>query len=190
MSATKMNVFYKGLKNPFDVSGGGIPDEDLEVTMSNGKITKAAGAWMVEPTDLDELGKRTKVSVFSNIGGQRRLIGSSVWRVKPVPPPVAQVAQKSGGDIRKEVLAIQDGVMAVLVDFDFEFKYTVTEFELQTTEGGYTTIKKSNSNRFTPDQKNLLSRVQLGDIVYIGSIKAKGDDGTVRDIDPISFKIR
>jgi len=189
MSATKMNVFYKGLKNPFDVSGGGLPDEDLEVTMTNGKITKKGDEWVVEPTDLDELGKRTKVSVYANIGDQRRLVGSSVWRVKPVPPPVAQVAQKTGGNIRKEVLGIQDGVMAVLIDFDFEFRYTVTEFELQTTEGGYTVIKKSNSNRFTDDQKNLLNRVRPGDIVYIGSIKAKGDDGSVRDLDPISFKI-
>ncbi len=190
MSATKMNVFYRGLKNPFDVSGGGIPVEDLDVTMTNGKVTKVSDGWTVEPTDLDEQGRRTKVSVYANIGGERRLIGTSDWRVKKVPDPVAQVAQKSGGDIRKEVLEIQDGVLAVMIDFDFDYKYTVTEFELQTTEGGFTNIKKSNSNRFTQEQKDLLSRVKPQTWVYIGNIKARGENGDIRDLDPISLKIQ
>lgn len=190
MSATKMNVFYKGLDNPFDIGGGGIPKEDLEVEMTNGKITKSGNSFLIRPTELDELGRRTKVSVYSNIGGSRKLVGTSEWRVKPVPPPVAQVNQQSGGEIRKEILEIQDGVLAVLVDFDFNYKYKVKEFELQTTEGGYTTIKKSNSERFTDDQKALLKRVKPQSLVYIGNIKAVGDDGTVVDLNPISFKIR
>ncbi len=191
MAATKMNVFYKGLKNPFDVSGGGIPNEDLEVTMTNGKITKSGDAWVVEPTDLDEQGKgKTKVSVYQKIGSTRRLVGFSDWRVKRVPDPVAQVAGQSGGDIRKESLEIQDGVQAVLEDFDFDFKYTVTEFEVQTTEGGYAVRRKSNNNRFTDDQKTLLKRATTQSMVYIGNIKARGDDGLIRDLDPITFTIR
>lgn len=191
MSATKMNVFYKGLKNPFAVSGGGIPGENLEVSMTNGKVTRVGDEWIVEPAELDEQGKKTKVSVYANIGGQRRLVGSSDWRVKKVPDPVAQVAQQSGGPIRKEVLAIQDGVMAVLIDFDFDFKYTVTEFEVQTTDqAGYTVIKKSNNNRFTDEQKNLIRRANPQSQVYIGSIKARGDDGSIRNLNPISFIIQ
>lgn len=190
MSATKMNVFYKGLDNPFDISGGGIPKENLELEVENGKYTKSGDTYLIRPTELDEQGRRTKVSVYANIGGSRKLLGTSNWRVKPVPPPVAQVNQQSGGDIRKEVLEIQDGVMAVLIDFDFNYKYRVTEFELQTTDGGYTNIKKSNTNRFTAEQKDLLKRVKPGTWVYIGNIKAVGDDGTERNLDPISFKIR
>jgi gliding motility-associated protein GldM len=190
MSATQMNVFYRGLDNPFDIGGGGLAKEDLEVEMTNGKVTKSGDAYIIRPTELDEQGKRTKVSVYANIGGSRKLVGTSTWRVKPVPPPVAQVNQQSGGEIKKEVLAIQDGVLAVLVDFDFNYKYKVTEFELQTSEGGYTNIKKSNSNRFTPDQKDLLKRVKPQTWVYIGNIKAIGDDGTKVNLDPISFQIR
>jgi len=189
MSATKMNVFYLGIENPFDVLAGGIPKEDLEVTMTNGIIEKSGDKYVIKPNELDEQQRRTKVSVYANIGGQRRLVGTSDWRVKQVPPPVAQVAGKSGGDIRKEVLAIQDGIMAVLVDFDFNFKYTVTQFNVQTTDAGYTTIKSSNSNRFTQEQKDQLSRAKTQSIVYIDNIKAIGDDGKTRDLDPISFKI-
>lgn len=192
MSATKMNVFYKGLKNPFSVSGGAIPVEDLYATMTNGKITKTGNEWVVEPTDLDEIGKgKTKISVYADIGGTRRLIGTSNWRVKRVPDPVAQIAGKSGGSIRKEVLAIQDGILAVMEDFDFDYTYKVTQFNMQFSgAGGYVDIKASNSNRFTAEQKDRLNRLQPNSVIYIDNIKVVGDNGDTRDLDPISFKIQ
>ena len=158
--------------------------------MTNGKITRSGGDYIIEPAELDEQGRKTKVTVYADINGERRLIGSTNWRVKKVPDPVAQVNGQTGGDIRKEVMAIQDGVLAVLVDFDFEFKYTVTQFTLETSSGGYTNRIVSRSNRFTPEQKEALKRVSLNSIVYIGEIKAVGDDGTTRDLPPISFKIK
>jgi len=190
MSATKMNVFYRGIDNPFDISGG-IPKEDLEIEMENGKAVKSGDAWLIRPTELDEQGKRTKVTVYANLNGTRKIVGTSFWRVKKVPDPVAQVGGKSGGDIRKEVLTIQDGVLAVLEDFDFDFKYKVTQFELQTTgSGGYVVIKKSNSNRFTAEQKELLKKANPESLVYIGNIKAVGDDNSTRDIKGITFTVK
>lgn len=190
MSATRMNVFYRGLDNPFDIASG-IPKEDLQVEMTNGKVTKSGDTFLIRPTDLDEQGKKTKVSVYANIGGTRKLVGTTDWRVKKVPDPVAQVAGLSGGDIRRERLQVEDGVMAVLEDFDFDFKYKVTEFEIQTTiAGGYIDRKTSKTNRFSPEQKEQLKRVQPESIVYISNIKAIGDDGSTRDLDPISFKVR
>jgi gliding motility-associated protein GldM len=193
MAATGMNVFYKGLKNPFKVSGGGIPDENLEIRMDNGTFTKTgSNTYDIEPNELDEQGNgKTKIYVYSNIDNERKLLGTSTWRVKRVPDPVAQVAGLSGGEIRKESLEIQDGVMAVLEDFLFDFNYTVTEFELQTTTNdGFTIREQSNNNRFTADQKSLLSNARPQSIVYIGNIKARGDDGVIRDLDPIAFTIR
>ncbi|WP_319591848.1 gliding motility protein GldM [uncultured Draconibacterium sp.] len=190
MSATKMNVFYKGLKNPFDVGGGAIPNEDLEVEMTNGSVSKEGDAYVIEPAELDEMGRKTKVSVYATINGSRRLIGTTEWRVKRVPDPVAQINGQSGGDIRKELLQVQDGVLAVLEDFDFEFGYRVTQFTLETTSQGYTNRYPSNSRRFTAEQKEALGRVNINSIVYISDIKAVGDDGTTRDLDPISFKVK
>ncbi len=190
MSATRMNVFYKGLNNPFDVGGGGIPQENLQVSMSNGTITKSGDDYIVRPNELDEQGKKTQVSVYATIGGERRLVGTTDWRVKKVPDPVAQVAGQAGGTIRKERLVVEDGVMAVLEDFDFDFKYTVTQFNVQVTgAGGYVNIWESKSNRFTQEQKDQFSRLNPNSFVYIANIKAIGDDGEVRDLDPISFKI-
>jgi len=190
MSATKMNVFYKGIDNPFDISGG-IPKEDLEVEMTNGKAVKSGDAFVIQPNELDEQGKKTKITVYANINGTRKLVGTTNWRVKKVPDPVAQIGGKSGGDIRKEVLTIQDGVLAVLEDFDFDFKYKVTQFELGTTgSGGYYVGKLSNSNRFTTEQKELLKRVNPESKVFIDKIKALGDDGSTRELKGISFTVK
>ncbi len=190
MSATKMNVFYKGLENPFEISGGAIPSENLSLEMTNGTYEKRGDSYIIKPKDIDEQGKRTRVSVYANINGERRLIGTSDWRVKQVPDPVAQINSQSGGDIRKEVLTIQQGVQAVLIDFDFEFKYAVTQFTLETPAGGYTNRYPTKGNRFSNEQLEALKRVNPGSWIYIADIKAVGDDGTTRDLDPISFKIK
>jgi hypothetical protein len=68
MSATQMNVFYRGLDNPFDVGGGGIPQENLEVTMTNGTVQKRGNAFIIKPNELDEQGRRTTVSVMPTLG--------------------------------------------------------------------------------------------------------------------------
>lgn len=190
MSATKMNVFYKGLDNPFDVGGGGIPRENLTVNMTNGSIVKSGNDFIVRPDELDEQGRNTTITVYANIGGERRQIGTSAWRVKRVPDPVAQVAGQSGGDIRKERLLVEEGIMAELEDFLFDFNYTVTQFNVQVRgAGGYTNLFPSNSNRFTPEQKAQFSGLSPNSVIYIDNIKAVGEDGDVRDLNPISFKI-
>lgn len=190
MSATRMNLFYKGLENPFDVGAGGIPRENLDVTMTNGTVIERGDSFIIQPNELDEQGRRTTVSVHANIGGGRRLLGTTKWRVKKVPDPIAQVAGMSGGTIRKERLLVEAGVMAVLEDFDFDFRYTVTQFNVQVSgPGGYTNIWPSQSNRFTDEQKDQFRRLNPNSLVYIANIQAVGDDGTTRDLDPISFKI-
>ena len=104
---------------------------------------------------------------------------------------MAQVAGQSSGNIRKERLLVEDGVLAVLEDFDFDFGYTVTQFTVEVLgAGGFTNSWPSNSNRFTDEQKAQFRRLNPEEVVYIGNIRAVGDDGETRDLDPISFKIR
>jgi gliding motility-associated protein GldM len=191
ISPTKMNVFYRGIANPVDVSVPGVTKENLRIDITNGRIVQQGNEFMVYPNELDEQGRRTTVSVYARVGGTERMMGSMNFRVKRVPDPVAQVANLSGGNIRKEDLQVEDGVMAVLPDFDFNLRFTVTQFDVSLTgAGGYVNTWKSVNNRFTADQKAQFRNLTTGSIIYIDNIRAKGDDGTDRDLDPISFKIR
>ena len=191
ISPTKMNVFYQGIGNPIDVSVPGVAKENLDIRINNGRLEKKENEMLVFPNELDEQGRRTSVMVYATVGGAERLMGSMNFRVKRVPDPIAQVGSQSGGNIRKEELEAEDGIMAVLPDFDFNLRFTVTQFDINlTAAGGFVNTYKSNSNRFTPEQKTQFRNLTPGSIIYIDNIKARGDDGTNRNLDPISFKIR
>ena len=191
ISATGMNVFYKGIKNPIEYSVGALPKENIRPVMTNGRIERDGDKFYVLPDALDENSKNTTISLYATIGGTERLMGTTKWRVKQVPDPVATIAGTSGGDIQRSRLQAEDGVAAVLEDFDFDFKYTVTQFTIYVTNReGYTNPYASTTNRFTSEQKEQFKRLIPGSILYIDNIKARGDDGSVRPLKPISFKIQ
>ena len=191
ISPTKMNVFYLNIPNPISVSVPGIPSEQLTVSITNGKIEKRDGGYFVYPAKEDINGKNTKVVVDAKINGATRNMGSMVFRVKRVPDPVATIAEKNGGILRKEDLLAEQGIFASLVDFDFDLKFVVTQFDVTITgAGGYNNTWSSKNNRFTAEQKQQFANLQAGSIIYFDNIVAHGDDNTNRELSPISFKIR
>ncbi len=191
VSPTKMNVFYLGVPNPINVSAAGVPMSNIRVEMSNGTVEFTENGFVASPKAEDINGRKTKVSVFATTDNEERKLGDAIFRVKRVPDPVATIAGKKGGNIRKEDLLVEDGVAAVLEGFDFDMRFVVTQFTLTIAGGGgFVNSWKSNSNRFTQDQKGQIKRLGPGSLIYIENIQAKGDDGTTRDITPITFRIR
>ena len=192
VSPTKMNVFYIGVPNPVDISVPGVPKENITATMTNGTIQpdKANGGWVVRPEKVDVNGKMTKVTVVSEVDGKTREMGSVVFRVKIVPNPVAKVAMKQGGFIDKTILSAQTGVLAEIEDFDFEMPFKVISFDVSAQIKEYTYDKSSSSNRFTNEQLDLIEKLRKGNKVTFENIKAKGDDGIVRSLSPLIFKLK
>lgn len=191
ISPTKMNVFYLNIPNPVSISVPGVPSENLKPSISNGRIEKTAQGWFVYPAKEDLSGKSTSVSVIATIDGKDRNMGSMPFRVKRVPDPVAQIAEKNGGIMKKEDLLAEQGLFAALIDFDFDLKFKVTQFDVTITgAGGFNNTWSSKSAMFTADQKKQFGTLQPGSIIYIDNIVAHGDDKTDRQLAPISFKIR
>lgn len=186
VSPTKMNVFYAGLDNPVSISVPGIPPSNVKVTITNGSIQSGTEGYIVRP---DKVGLDAVISVSALIDGTTKDIGTSKFRVKKVPDPVASVAGKIEGIISKNELLAQPGVMAKIPDFDFEMKFTVTSFVVSMSKQGYVVDKPTKSNRFSQDQIDLMKGLNPGNRLYIESIVAKGDDGTTRNLPSISFKI-
>ncbi|MGQ8337231.1 type IX secretion system motor protein PorM/GldM [Sunxiuqinia sp. A32] len=191
ISPTKMNVFYMGVANPVSVSVPGVPSENLQVTMSNGRIAADGQGYTVYPQKVDLNGRNTRVYVKAKFNGDVKDMGSMSFRVKEVPDPIATIGGKNGGVMQKEDLLAEDGIFAALVDFDFDLKFVVTQFDITFTgAGGYVKTWSSNSNRFTADQKTQFRALTQGSIIYIDNIVAHGDDNSDRPLSPISFKIR
>ena len=191
ISPTKMNVFYMGVPNPVSISVPGVPSENLDISVTNGRIEQKGKDYFVYPKAEDINGKKTKVSVNADFEGVKRFMGSMDFRVKQVPNPIATIASKASGVMRKEDLLAEDGIFAALIDFDFDLKFTITQFDITYTgAGGYNNTWSSTSNRFTTDQRTQFNTLTPGSIIYIDNIFAHGDDGTDRELSPISFKIR
>ena len=190
ISPTKMNVMYVGIANPIKVSVPGAASENLVVTLNNGRIEKAGDDYLAYPSKLDGTGKSTSITVSAKFGSEVRSMGSMEFRVKEVPPPVATISGKNGGNMKKEDLLAEDGIFAELKDFDFDLKFKVIQFDVS-IPGTYDKTIPSKDNKFTSEQRAQFNKLSVGSIIYIDNIMAKGDDGQpARPLAPISFKIK
>ncbi|MGQ1787930.1 MULTISPECIES: type IX secretion system motor protein PorM/GldM [unclassified Saccharicrinis] len=185
ISPTKMNVFYEGVDNPVAISVPGVASNALRITMTNVTRRGDGTNYIVKPKP-GTAGKESVVSVSAEIEGKTKFIGKQEFRIKRVPDPVPEVAGKSSGKIRKNVLLAQSGVFAEMKDFDFELEYKVTRFTVSVLKGGYIVDEPSKSSKFTPQQLELIKGMARGSKVSIEGIRAKGPSGT-RDLGTITF---
>jgi gliding motility-associated protein GldM len=190
ISPTKMNVFYIGVDNPVEVSAPGIPSERLDVRITNGRMRKVSGNQYIVNPNSNAIGKKCIVSVRANVDGKVQNLGSQEFRVKRVPDPVATVAGMRGGRIDKALLKAQEIVVAEMDNFDFDLKFNVVSFTVSTIRSGYLQFKDSESAVITTDQKDLIDNSSPGSVVMFNNIKAKGPDGSVRDLGSINFTLR
>jgi hypothetical protein len=103
-----------------------------------------------------------------------KAFGIMDFRVKMIPAPIAKVAGKSGGNIEKTDLLAQKGVTIGLDDFDFDLRYDVTQFTVETISKGVAKSLTSNTAAFTEEQKELLTSLNKGQRVFLTDIKARG----------------
>jgi gliding motility-associated protein GldM len=185
VSPIKMNVFYLGVDNPVDVSVAGVQPDKIDISVTNARHVKEGDSYIIRPIRPGN----AYVVVYADIEGKRREMGRKEFRVKTVPNPVAMVNNQKGGFISQGILLAQIGIFAEMENFDFDLKFTVTEFTVSAVIQGFVREYTSKSNKFTPDQKNLIKNLSRGNNVYIQDIKAVGPDGSTRNLSTINFKL-
>jgi len=189
ISPTKMNVFYRGVSNPLEIAVPGVPQEDLQSSITKGVIQRQGGAWVVKPANGPE-GEIVTVRVSAKIENTVRPMGSKDFRVKDLPNPVATVANRYQGAISLTDLTKAGGVIAKLENFDFDIEYTVTEFTVSAVlSGGFTKTEVSTSKNFTRPQLEIVSQLKTGQRITFENIRAIGPDGKLRTLNSIVLKI-
>jgi hypothetical protein len=181
----KMNVFYLGVDNPVDVSVAGVQPDKVDISVTNARHVKEGGSYIIRPIRPGN----AFVIVYAEIDGEKREMGRKEFRVKTVPTPVAMVNNQKGGAINQGVLLAQIGVIAEMEAFEFDLKFTITEFTVSAVVQGFVREYSSKSDHFTQDQKNLIKSLTRGNSVYIQDIKAVGPDGATRPLSTINFKL-
>jgi gliding motility-associated protein GldM len=186
VSPTKMNVFYLGVDNPVEISVSGVAGNKIRANASNGTLDPRGNSYIMHPKRVGNC----QVFVSAELDGKWTQVGTKEFRVKPVPDPIAMVNNQKGGGIAKNVLLAQSGVIAAMPpDFDFDLKFTVTEYTVMAIVQGFAQEKKVKGNLFNQEVRNLINGLNKGNPVWIQDIRAVGPDGSVRPLSPINFKL-
>ncbi|MDC1221461.1 gliding motility protein GldM [Salibacteraceae bacterium] len=186
VSPTAMNVFYRGLDNPVEVSVPGVPTDALKVAMSNGSKSGSNGAFKVRPGN----GQTVMISVSADINGKNTSFGKKEFRVKNVPDPKPYFGGKTGSDNipRKNLLAAA-GIIAKMENFEFDLRFDIISYQVSATVRGNVVEQSCRGPALSGDAKKIIGELKSGQKLYLEKIKAKGPDGTIRDLGTIALKI-
>jgi gliding motility-associated protein GldM len=196
VSATAMNVMYAGIPNPIDVSVPGVSPDKIKIKVVNGSSTvekvknsrgeSFKGTWAVRPAAA---GQNVQVVVTADINGKTVPYPPYEFRVKPLPPPVAVFGGKTTGIIPRATAAAQQGVFAIMPDFDFDLQYNITGFTVLFSDSRGDFEEKCTGSNLTTAQKGLINRLTRGKNLIIKDITALGPDGKTKELSPIILKI-
>ncbi len=181
------NILYVGIENPLDVAVSGINIEDVSLTITKGTIiNKGEGSYIVK---VPEVGN-AEITVYRDA----KYLDSRKFKCKALPNPYPQLIINGNSfneeNIKKENFLLASHISAEL-NLDIDISFHVTEFTVSSIrENGYSVEKRSNTALFTPDQKKLIRKTNIGRKIYISDIKCKGPDGKTRKLNPLVFIIQ
>ena len=189
VSPTKMNVFYRGLPNPIEISVPGADLNKIEASCSGHQLVKdGAGKFTITPG----AGGEADISVVAEINGKKTNMGTKKFRVKRMPDPVPNFNGKYPTDnvITKSTAKNAQGIIPEMKDFDFEAKPTIKSFTLVVVSSdGKVNEQPSAGNRMTDGQKGAVDKLKPGQSFSLENILCKMPDGTERKLSNITLRI-
>ena len=166
ISADKMNVVYRGVKNPMTISIPGVGQANA--TAQGLTSAGSAGKYVMDPTNIK--GREVTINVTGSLPDGETVSDSKTFRVKEIPAPVGTVRAESGiVKMQKNNLAIST-IGADLPDFDFDLQLRISEFKFNVP--GQPTVVVSG-NKLDQRAKDVLNRARRGETVQIFDIKAQ-----------------
>ena len=172
VSPTKMNVLYRGVKNPISISVPGVAPESVRPSITNGSLRPDAKAGKGNYIAEVKGASTAVVSVSAEVDGKNRVMGKFEFRVKSVPPPIATIAGTEGGLVSANRLAAAPTVIPKMKDFDFELYYKVTKFDLVYQVGTDLITKNVVGSKIPADAIGQIKRLKKGSRVYVENVKA------------------
>ncbi len=185
VSLDKMNVLFIGVDNPITISAAGVGAEGVSASISNGSLVRSGknGGWIAR---VNSEGNAT-ITVSAN--------GKSTpftYRVRSIPDPTPMIGASKGGNISASAFKSQAGVRAVLENFFFDAKFTVTSFKITGDGAGFEDIAEaSNSGAgWNGGAQNIVNKARSGSFITIEEIRAVGPDGRTRSLQPMLFNLK
>lgn len=189
VSPKQMNVFYRGLDNPVEISVPGVSPNQMQPRCEGCEsFTKISdGEWNVKPS----AGATAKISVTAEINGQQTDMGTKEFRVKPIPDPIPSFGGKRPSDqvISKGDAGVAAGLRAAMDNFDFPVTASIQSWMITISSGGKLKEYACNSANINGDASAAIKASKTGDKIFIENVICKMPDGTTRKLSPITLKL-
>ncbi|WP_346880858.1 gliding motility protein GldM [uncultured Algibacter sp.] len=185
ISADKMNVVYRGVKNPMTISFAGVPDN--KVSASAQGLSKSRGSkYIMDATRIK--GREVTINVTGTLPDGGKVSDRAKFRIKDLPKPTGTIRGEDGAiKMQRNSLGIST-IGAKFDDFDFELPLRVTGFKFKVP--GQPTINVSG-NKLNSRAKGALRKAKRGSGVQIFDIQAKASGVSVilKKVSPVFVEI-
>ena len=185
ISADKMNVVYRGVKNPMTISFAGVSDN--KVVASGQGLSRTSGSkYVMDATTIK--GREVTINVTGTLPDGQKVSDNAMFRIKDLPKPTGTVRGEDGSlNMQRNSLQIST-IGAKFDDFDFELPLSVTGFKFKVP--GQPTIDV-NGNKLDARAKQALSKAKRGSGVQIFDIeaKAKGVSVILKKVSPVFIEL-
>ncbi|MEA3449240.1 MAG: gliding motility protein GldM [Bacteroidota bacterium] len=190
VSASGLNVFYRGIANPVEISVSGYPQENVNAYLSGGgRLTRRGENYVVTITSPTT--RKVNISVSVDTEDGKKNLGTKEFRVLNVPTPMAKLnGAYSEGKVHKD--DVMGGIlMASLGEnfFPFEVRFDVVSFTFAYTVRGQKATIPVQGRRLNSDAQQALRGLGRGTQINFESIKVKGPSGVVQTA-PITLELR
>jgi gliding motility-associated protein GldM len=185
ISADKMNVVYRGVKNPMTISFAGIPDN--KVTASAEGLSRGSGSSYVMDASRIQ-GREVTINVTGTLPDGGKVSDNAKFRIKDLPKPTGTVRGEDGATkMQRNALEIST-IGAKFDDFDFELPLNVTGFKFKVA--GQPTINV-RGNKLDSRAKQALAKAKRGGDVQIFDIEAKASGVSVilKKVSPVFVEL-
>lgn len=185
ISADKMNVVYRGVKNPMTISFAGIPDNKVNASAQG--LSGAGGSkYIMDATAIK--GREVTINVTGKLPDGKPVSDNATFRIKDLPKPTGTIRGEDGAiKMQRNSLEIST-VGAKFDDFDFELPLRVTGFKFKVP--GQPTIEV-NGSKLDDRAKGALRKAKRGSDVTIFDIEAKASGVSVilKKVSPIIIEL-
>ena len=185
ISADKMNVVYRGVKNPMTISFAGIPDN--KVSASAQGLSRSSGSnYVMDATRIK--GREITINVTGTLPDGGKVNDNAKFRIKDLPKPTGTIRGEDGSvKMQRNSLEIST-IGAKFDDFDFELPLRVSGFKFKVP--GQPTISV-NGSKLDSRAKGALRKAKRGSSVQIFDIQAKASGVSVRlkKVSPIIIEL-
>ena len=187
IAVNKLNVFYIGVDNPISVVVRGLPKQQIMIH-ADGDLKK-------NPGDNDDYTVRATQPGMAYItvsgGGIKPM--KFQYRVKTIPDPVPRLGGKHrGGTMGNGEFKAQNGIAAVMENFDFDAVCDVVSYEVTYLSKNQDPVTVfNNSSRFNGQAADLINKAKPGDVYFFDEIKVRcPGDASARNLGSLVFKIK